>query len=253
LNIAYKLLFNAELINSTLSNRSVAMQPNKTKLALKIGAVVLGALCASGASAETFTATVNTVADVRIDRRAGTALDFGQSILVQSGGICTVQVGVTASTEAPGGLLMNYDRASPTAAGVNYGTLDGAGCLDGVTSQAGIWDAFGAAGAAVSILFTELPQEADFTFEPSGCYVFYGPGNDTDTDTCAALPINTATAAKFSLSDALESDAGTPGTNAGTPISGQFSFAVGGTITVGATDLDPATPYNVEFQVDVTY
>jgi hypothetical protein len=257
LNIAYKLLFNAQLINSTFSNRSVAMQPNKTKLALKIGAVVLGALCASNASADTFTAIVNTVDDVTITPRAGQVLDFGPNIYVTAGGICTINVDGT--TDLPGGVLMNYAEATDAVAqAASFGSITGGstlGCATTTTTangaSVGVWDVVGAPGVAVSLLISPVTQTGDYTFVPDGCFVDYDSTITDDADACTDIASNAVQTATFAA--ASSEDDGGGSTGSGTSVGGQFSLAVGGVLTVGTTPLNPATPYDLSFQIDVTY
>lgn len=234
------------------------MQPNKTKLALQIGAVVLGAMCASNSSADTFTATVNTVDDVTISPRAGQVLDFGPNIFVTPGGVCTLNV--DNATHAPGGTLMNYASAGSLAeASTTFGSLTTGGvtsaCASTTTaaaggSSAGVWDLIGAPGVSVDILITDIAQVGDYTFVPNGCFVEYSGDSTTDGDDCTDIAANAADSAIFAA--ASEDDAGT-GTGSGTSTEGQFSIAVGGVLTVGTTALDPATPYDLSFQIDVTY
>jgi hypothetical protein len=237
------------------------MQPNKTKLALQIGAVVLGAICASNSFADTFTATINTVDDVNIAPRAGYVLDFGPNLFVDAGSSCELQVSAQAAGNQPGGDLMNYaitldNAADPDA---SFGSLDGTGlgCTTTATpaaggTSAGIWDISGAAGTQVSLLITNIVQTpADFTFVPSGCYVNYSNTDAANGDSCLALAANSVETANFAASTA-EDDA-LPGAGAGTSTPGQFSIALGGLLTVGVADLDPSRTYDLSFQIDVTY
>jgi hypothetical protein len=252
-----KILINAQLINSTFSNRSVAMQPNKTKLALQIGAVVLGACCASNAFADTFTATVNTVDDVTINPRAGQVLDFGPNILVTAGGICTINV--DGATDRPGGVLMNYaETADPVAQATTFGSITGGaplGCATTATAASGasvgVWDVVGAPGVTVNLLLSPVTQIGDFTFLPDGCYVTYNNADTADGDSCTDIGSNAAATATFAAN--TNEDDTSPLTGSGNSVGGQFSIAVGGVLTVGTTPLNPATPYDLSFQIDVTY
>jgi hypothetical protein len=246
LNIAYKLLFNAQSINLTFSNRSVAMQPNKTKLALKIGAVVLGALCASGASADPFTASVTTIDDVTITEK--TALDFGATVLTTAGN-CIM------NSALPGTTLMEHTTTNLTATpDAGYGATTGTSCVNVLGSDTtvtpGVWRISGTAGGTVSLLVSTIAQaSADYTFEPDGgCYILFDAGAGVDGDTCTTLspgvPITTARLASVT---GTESDVtGTPAT------AGDLLFTVGGTLVV-VNPLATETNYPLTFQVDVTY
>jgi hypothetical protein len=232
------------------------MQPNKTKLALQIGAVVLGALCASNSYADTFTAQVTTVDDVVITERQ--ALAFGENIFTTAGTTCVLGVGAGGTATAPGSVLMNYTdtlAGTPGAQGANYGLLSGDGCVvgagaaDGVTP--GIWDVTGLAGGAVSILVTEIAQtDAAITYEPSGCVVVYDGTTGAGLDDCDALASGGVVSGQFADNTAAEDE--TVGPDTGTSTEGQFSFAVGGTISI-VSALVAENPYDVQFQIDITY
>jgi hypothetical protein len=249
LNIACKLLFNAQLINSTLSNRSVAMQPNKTKLALKIGAVVLGALCASGASADPFTASVTTIDDVSITPK--TALDFG-TIVFTTAGNCIM------NSAAPGKTLMEYTNPSDTALpAAGYGATTGSSCVSvagsDTTVTPGVWRISGTAGGAVSILITTLAQaSADYTYVPDGgCYIDFDGTTTTTLDVCSPLVPGTVVAGAL-LADitANETDGSISDGTAAT--AGDLLFTIGGTLNI-VNPLVAETNYPLTFQVDVTY
>lgn len=232
------------------------MQPNKTKLALQIGAVVLGALCASNSYADTFTATVNTVADVGIAPRVGQPLDFGPNVLIDALGECTMLATNEAGLGTPGGTLMNYGRAdNAAAADAAFGTIAGTGCVDSATdTTGGIWDLTGAPGVTVSLLISDVVQTpSSFTFVPAGCYVSYNGDDTTNSDSCVALAANAVVTARFAATGTDEDDTAGLGTDGAVAVAGQFSIAVGGVLTVGALDLDAATDYDLAFQIDVTY
>jgi hypothetical protein len=252
LNIACKLLFNAQLINSTLSNRSVAMQPNKTKLALKIGAVILGAAVASSVSADPFTATITTIDDVTIT--PVNALTFGSNIFTTASTSCTMLSSGSAPTD-PGTALMEIDATTVITQGLNYGSLTGDGCVNAPGSDTsvtpGVWEINGAAGGSVSILISEVAQVGgDFTYAPSGgCYVLYNGDTTGDADSCTTLIPGTVVTAQNLFSTA-DLDTGAATTLAA---EGQLRFTLGGVISIGATGLTAETDYDLAFQVDVTY
>jgi len=238
------------------------MQPNKTKLALQLGAVVLGALCASNAYADIFTASITTVNDVNISPRASYPLEFGPNIFIDAGQSCRLLVSDQGNGNEPGAALMNYSVTTANSADpdTSFGSLDGSGggCASTSTpaaggSSAGIWDITGTPGTQVSLLITDIVQTPNnFTFVPSGCYVNYSGDNTADSDSCLALAANSVETTVFADIPATEDD-GTPGAGAGNSVAGQFSIALGGLLTVGGADLDPATAYNLSFQIDVTY
>jgi len=232
------------------------MQPNKTKLALQIGAVVLGALCASNVYADTFTASVTTIDDVTITQRAGYPLTFGSNMFTQASTTCTLQVSNLAGTAYPGGLLMRHDSTAAVAQGADFGVLTGAGCVNGSNGVTpGIWDISGIPGGSVSILVTQVAQTpTTFTYAPDqACYVSYSGGTVDDADRCLTLTPGNVVAALLPVSAAAEDDATGGGANAGVPQAGIVSIAVGGTVAIGATPLSASTAYNLAFQIDVTY
>jgi hypothetical protein len=248
LNIACKLFFNSQFINSTLSNRSVAMQPNKTKLALKIGAVVLGVLVASGASADPFTASVSTIDDVSITEKI--ALDFGTTVLTTIGD-CTMD------SAAPGTAIMEFTTTNEsTTPAVNYGSTNGTSCVSvpgsDTTVSPGVYRVSGTTAGSVSILITTLAQaSADYTYEPTGgCYIKFDNGTVADADTCTTLtPGTVITAAKLADTQLNENDGGGNGTPA---TAGDLLFTVGGKLVI-LNPLVAENNYPLTFQVDVTY
>ncbi|KXI27656.1 hypothetical protein [Paraglaciecola hydrolytica] len=233
------------------------MQPNKTKLALQIGAVVLGALCASNVYAATFTATVTTIDDVTIAQRASYPLTFGSNMFTQANTSCTLQVGGTSGEDDhPGGLLMRHSHTSGTPQGADFGVLEGDGCVNtaiGVTP--GIWDISGIPGGSVSILITQVAQSpTTFTYSPDeACYVSYSGGTVDDADDCLDLVPGNVVTARLPVSGAAEADTTSIGANGGVAQAGLVSIAVGGTVAIGAVALDPSAAYNLAFQIDVTY
>ena len=233
------------------------MQPNKTKLALQIGAVVLGALCASNVYADTFTASVTTIDDVTITQRTGYPLTFGSNMFTTASTSCTLQVGGTAGeADHPGGLLMRHAHNGGSSQGADFGFLTGTGCVNtnsGVTP--GIWDISGIPGGSVSILITQVAQTpTTFTFSPdNACYVNYSGDTANDGDDCLDLVPGGVETALLPVSGAAEADVGGIGVNGGVAQAGLVSIAVGGTVTIGATPLSASQAYNLAFQIDVTY
>lgn len=224
-------------INSTLLNRSVAMQPNKTKLALQIGAVILGAACASNVYADTFNLTVNTISDVSIDQV--TPMSFGTSILTDGLVTCTLR------GELPAPATVFSDGTWAAGAGTDApGALNGAGCISGNTGVPGVYTITGEPTLSVNITLNSEAQTDNFTFTPdSGCAVSYN--NDASTavgdDLCVALTPGSAQAVNL------------PGAVDGLATAGIGYFTVGGTIGTLAGGLTSDTPYTATFLVNVIY
>ncbi|AEP30360.1 hypothetical protein [Brumicola nitratireducens] len=208
------------------------MQPNKTKLALQIGAVVLGALCASNSYADPFQAQVSTLDDVSI--LTVTALDFGENITTTASGECTMDADQPANTDV-------LTDANVTA--TTYGVLTGTNCVGGgaAIGTPGVYSVTGIGGLDVNLTVTTLTQSDDFTFAPQGCGVVHDNAG-TDGDVCNAYTLG----APLTMTLANATDNGASSANLA-------HFTVGGTITVGATGLSSDTNYPVTFNVDVVY
>jgi len=208
------------------------MQPNKTKLALQVGALLIGSSCAFNAAADSFNLTVNTIADVTIAEV--TALDFGANIKTDASGSCAMDA------DQPVGSTVFAD-GNLTA--TTYGTLTGANCV-GASATPGVYSITGEAGLDVTITLTSEAQGAgDFTFSPTeGCAVIHD-GAGTDGDLCTALVVGTP------LTGVTIAD----GSDNGDSVSGATHFTVGGTIAVGATGLTSDTGYVATFNVNVIY
>jgi hypothetical protein len=228
------------------------MQLRKTKLAKQIGVAVVGANLAFFAAADTFTATVNTIDDVQINEI--TALTFGTNILIAPNGECTMAALV------PGNTTMVYAETTGVAEGVNFGDLTAGatpGCVAGdsaaLGTSPGIYEITGAIGGTVSILISQVAQVGgDFTFDPSGgCYVNYDGGTTDNGDSCDAYTVGTVLSGQ-TLADTVLAESDTSGSTVNA-VPGSLRFSVGGVITTGPTGLTAETPYNLAFQVDVTY
>jgi hypothetical protein len=227
------LLFKLLSINSTLFNRSVAMQPNKTKLALQIGAVVLGAACASNATADTFNLTVNTLADVTLQEV--TPMTFGTSIKSDADGVCTMNAASPLLTD------LNSDG---TAAATNYGTLSGTGCVTGAPAGVpGVYTITGEPALEVNITVSDEVQIGNFTFSATnGCAIDYDQSTG-DGDPCTPLVVGTPL--PIDLPGGLDANA--------TGFYGIGYFTLGGTITVGTGGLPSDSLQTATFLVDVVY
>ncbi|MGS2720620.1 hypothetical protein [Paraglaciecola aestuariivivens] len=208
------------------------MQPNKTKLALQIGAVVLGALCASNSYADTFSVTVNTLSDVTIDTVQ--PLDFGENITTDANGTCAM-----SATSPAGATVLADDNITVSG----FGVITGSSCIGSGTTVAtpGIYSIEGVGGLDVSLTLSSLTQSGDFTFTPTGCGVVHDNAG-TDGDVCTTYTAGTP------LTMTLAN-----GTDNGASVANFAHFTVGGTLDVGATALDSDTSYTVTFNVDVVY
>jgi hypothetical protein len=209
------------------------MQPNKTKLALQIGAVVLGALCASNSYADPFTVTVNTLTDVTIDTEQ--RLDFGENITTDALGSCAMDADAPAATDV-------FTDANISA--TTFGVITGGNCIGSGTTVAtpGVYSVSGVGGVDVTLTVSEEPvQTGDFTFTPGGCGVVHDNAAG-DTDVCTIYTAgNTLT---MTLAN---------GDDDGNAIENFGHFTVGGTLTVGSTALASDSLETVTFNVDVVY
>jgi len=209
------------------------MQPNKTKLALQIGAVVLGALCASNSYADPFTITVNTLSDVSIDTVQ--ALDFGENITTDANGTCAMDAVAPANTD-----VLTDTNVSATA----FGVITGGNCIGSGTTVAtpGIYSIEGVGGLNVNLTLSALTQSGDFTFTPTGCGVVHDNDGVGQADVCTTYTAGTPLS--MTLADSADD---------GASVENFAHFTVGGTLDVGATALTSDLAYTVTFNVDVVY
>jgi hypothetical protein len=215
------------------------MQPNTSKLACAIGALLLGASSASNAATELFGFSATTIADVGLVQVNG-GIDFGQNVFTTAG-TCTLN-GVL-----PTDATLQID-ASSLAAVDNTGTLSGTNCVEGANlGTAGIYKVTGTASSIVNITLGSI-SEAEFTFVPdSNSYGDYNlaPGSAaSDDDSVGTLSTTGSTSARVAVAD----DAGT---NLLTTAN-ELVFVLGGTLTV-LTDLVSEDVYTSSFDVIVTY
>jgi hypothetical protein len=234
LNIIDSLLFNVCSVNSTLSNRSVAMQPNKTKISLIIGAMYLGVSGASMAASESFNITAETIADVVITE--DTALDFGANIFTTAGD-CTMDA------SAPADVTMQVTRATPVVVDTDtHGALSGTSCVTGAIATPGVYTVSGSGGSTVNITLGGITT-AEFTFVPDSNAVSTYEGTAA-LDDIGTLSTSTSTAVVL----ADTNDGGGATTTAD-----ELVFVLGGTLTI-LTDLTSETVYDAEtFTVNVIY
>jgi hypothetical protein len=226
------------------------MQPNKTKIALVLGALFLGASGNTIAATGSFDITVKAIPDVVLS--TVTPLSYGATMFVTTGGTCSMNASVPGDALAD---KMQYDGA--TVAKANYGDLTGAGCVNGTMAAGnpgtpGVYKIKGIAGNTVNITISGI-SGSDFDFAPnSGCIVTYE--NGTTADTCDAFVPGSSASKSLPLANATESPV-TGGTGT-TGLGGELVFTVGGTITVGGTnavDLIPGSNYTQNFPVNVIY
>lgn len=220
------------------------MQPNKSKVTLIVGALLLGASGASNAATESFPIIVSTLADVDITQEA--PLTYGANMFITGGATCTMDATTPADaggTVVNGVIPMQY-TATANVNEANYGDLTGLGCVNGAgKGKPGVYKIAGLGGISVNIKISSVTT-ADFTFNPnSGCIVTY-EGTTAGADTCAGFVPN-AFAASIPLPATATLDAGAT--------DGELLFTVGGTITIGATDLTPDLAYTADFPVEVVY
>ncbi|MFT5852088.1 MAG: hypothetical protein ACI87J_002064 [Colwellia sp.] len=225
------------------------MQPNKRKLALVIGTILLGASSAS--NAQEFTVAVSTITDVTIATKTGHDLDFGESIVIAPNTICTMTGNLP--------LFSDVNIVHSTPLGGTQGLLNGTGCVgDGTTvAKPGIYEVQGEPGLTLSLTISETSQfEADgvtpanYTFKPnSGCFTAYNGTATADQDTCSGYTMGAAdTAIKLPVSDLAETEG-----NTGIVTPGMILFTVGGEVGIGPAGLVANQTYATKFQVDVTY
>lgn len=219
------------------------MQPNKTKIALLVGAVCLGASGAANAATANFDITVNTIPDVTLSEVQ--ALDYGTTMFVTAGGTCQMNA-TTPGNQSSG---MQYQTSAAVNA-ANYGDLSGTGCVNGSgTGTPGIYKITGISGGTVRITISGITG-TDFTFAPnSGCIVLYD--GTTAVDSCTSFVPGTQTSRRLSAGPASEDTATTPAGEAS--VAGELVFTVGGTVTIGGVDLTANQAYTENFPVTVIY
>lgn len=214
------------------------MQPNKTKIALIIGAMYLGVSGASMAATGTFDITVTTIADVTLEERA--ILNFGTNIFTTAG---TCLMTGSGNSEA----LMQVDTASAATAtstvATTYGALSGGGCVTGSNlGTPGLYRISGATGTAVNITMSNATGTG-WSFSPTSAFAAnYNAGTATGDDTVTAMTATTTNVRSLAAT--------ADGTDAVTD--GQLVFAVGGLLTVSST-LTASLAYNAPFVVSVVY
>jgi hypothetical protein len=218
------------------------MQPSKNKIALLTGALILGASSAANAVTEPFNITAKALPDVAIT--TVTPLNFNTSIFIDAGGTCLMNATFPGDLDTA---LMQYDGAVDAAA--NYGDLTGDGCVNSATGSGtpGVYRVAGLEGSAIKITISNSATGGDVEFSPnSGCIVTYEGG--ALADTCDSFVPGVLANKKLA---AGTEDVGTGGT-AGTSVSGQMMFTVGGTLSV-INELAPNFADTIAYNVEVVY
>jgi len=190
--------------------------------------VLVGSLLTVAAmSAQAKTASFNvgfvTLADLDIVQTQ--ALTFGQNLIGLTGTTCTMTVANSGTTANGTAALVIQDHDD---------SLSGAGCLTvaaGVNNLMGVYSITGASGQAFNVTIASA-SNADFDFAPTGL-VFTG---DASTNTGVTVFANTPQSATLRAGG-----------------SNDAYLTVAGTISVGATDLSPNTPYSQTFDITATY
>lgn len=209
---------------------------------LCVAAAVMTLLAASVANGASLSAdiTASTLPDVTLVEVQ--PLNFGTTMYVTANGTCTMN----ASIPGESAQMQYEDDGGATA--TNFGKLSGTGCINS-TGTPGIYRIEGAAGINVTITINGLSPGTDFAFTPAGCIVTYnGAGGGVSSgDTCDSFVVG-ANISKLLPGNSEESAGGPGHTQAG-----ELVFTIGGTVTIGGTDLTADQGYNGDFTVDVTY
>lgn len=197
-------------------------------------ALLLGGAGLANAASESFNVTVTTLPDLVLTQVQ--ALSFGTNVYIDAGGVCTMDADI------PGDTATQTKRAVAVTA-TGFGDLTGAGCVNGVgAGTPGLYKIAGLQGQSVSISIGGVVG-TDFSFTPAGCIATYDDGVDGDLCTTYSGAIS---AQSYDL--ASTTDGGDAGVTAG-----ELIFSVGGSITIGASDLTANLAYSESFPVDVVY
>ena len=196
-------------------------------------AVMAGSMNVANAAVSPFAVSFTTVADVVLSEV--TPLNFGTNVFIANGGICDMGV-----VPAPASLVT---VPAQTGAAGTSGNITGAGCLTvnaGANGNTlGYYTVVGLGGQSVTVTVASA-SNADFDFAPAGCVANFDGG--AGGDTCDTFTADNPIVARLS-------DAG----DDGTVLLNSTTIVVGGRITVGATDLTPATAYTQNFNITAVY
>jgi len=190
------------------------------KVRTLIGLTLVAVSLPSIAKVTSFNVGFVTIQDLNITQTS--PLTYGQNVIGTTATTCTITS--TFTTPANTGAVVD--------AQVTDGTT-GAGCLTVATNAtnnfSGIYVVAGQANQAINVTIGTATG-TDFNFSPSGLAV-----NDT-------AAYSTATTLFPSTSAAVTLGA-----------SGNMNVVVGGTITIGASNLTANTPYSASFNITATY
>jgi len=184
------------------------------------GSVMVAASMSAVAKVETFSIGFVTIQDLTIDEVSPIA--FGQKIIGKAGTACTMDV--TADIATTTGALTDVQSG-----------ISGAGCIDTAAANgasfAGVYTVSGEADLTVNVTVASV-SATDFDFSPSG--LLLSDGGDLNNDAVDVF-------ADSSAATTLDS------TN------GEAHIYLGGTLTVGASDLTANTPYSADYTITATY
>ena len=214
------------------------MQPNKTKIALVLGAMFLGATGASNAVTGSFDITIATIADLNVTEIQ--ALSFGSSVFTTGSAACNIAANDPTELDVFAEAGSTAINGATTYLGADL-ALTGTGCAG--TGRVGIYEVVTAGNAdAISVTVNSVTN-ADFTFTPnSNCLPEYITTATTD-DACRIMAPGVPNT--LAVTGDTANDMGT--TNA------TLRFTVGGNLTTAASGLTAATPYSDVFSIDVIY
>jgi hypothetical protein len=205
------------------------MQPNKTKIGLIIGAMYLGVSGASNAATGSFDVSITTIQDIGFVEIS--PISLGSAVFLTAGGTCSVVGNDPAALDV---------LADANIAGTTNGNLSG-NCV-GDDGAAGVYEVESAGpGDSMTVLMGDMDEAGGFSFNPnSNCIPLYGAA--VSDDTCEFLTVD------FGHLSAITGDGSDKGTTAS-----KLRFTIGGTMTVGASDLTPNTLYGGSCAINVIY
>jgi hypothetical protein len=187
------------------------------------------------AKLESFPVTVTALPDVTLVEES--QISFGTNMFIDANGTCVMDADV------PGDVLMQLQRATAVTQATDYASISGSGCVDGgAGTTAGLYTVQGLQGQTVNISIGGITS-ADFNFSPAGCIGTYEGA--ASGDTCPTYSGPQTAVAKPLANTTEDSDANVTG--------GELRFSVGGTITIGTSDLNAGDPYDGDFTVTVVY
>lgn len=225
------------------------MQP-KTLNKYLLSLAIASALTTTGVSAATANYSVGftTVPDIGITEV--TAMDFGASLALTSGAICSMAIEDSSTAGYPGDVTMKLAGAGSDLAEGTSGDIGGAGCAAaaaGAKGTIGIYEVQGIAGGAVKVTVNPVAGGADFDYDAIGCVGNYDGA--TAGDTCDDI---------LSDGNAVSVKIASPGDTVGNaaaegiPTPGKLFIALGGTITTTTTHTSGQSLQET-FTIDVTY